>query len=263
MLIDSHAHIHFDDYSNDLEQVLINAKDNGISTIITVGTDLEDSKKATNFVLDPTVIAKASGIKLYSTVGVHPHEASLGKKAFLGIERLAKDSKYQKAIVAIGECGLDYFKNHSTKREQYDMLEMQLKLALDCGLPVVFHVRDAWEDFFSIIKGYPNTKGVIHSFTGHINEIYKANEIGLFFGLNGIMTFSKDQDQLIAAKTISQNRILLETDCPFLSPMPYRGKRNEPSYLEATAKFLAKLRSEDFTAFVEQTSKNTKELFSI
>ncbi len=263
MLIDSHAHIHFDDYSNDLEQILINAKNNYISAIITVGTDLEDSKKATNFVLNPMVTTKANGIELYSTVGIHPHEASLGKKAFLGIDRMVKDGKYQKVIVAVGECGLDYFKNHSTKREQYNMLEMQLKLAQDCSLPVVFHVRDAWEDFFSIIKNYPNTKGVIHSFTGHIDEVYKANEIGLFFGLNGIMTFSKDQDQLVAAKTISQNKILLETDCPFLSPIPYRGKRNEPSYLESTAKFLAKLRGEDFTAFVEQTTKNTKELFGI
>lgn len=263
MLTDSHAHIHFDEYSEDLEQIFYRAQENNIRTIITVGTDPEGSLRAINFVLNPDYQTLAGDISLFATAGIHPHEANRGELAFAQIKDMISNNKYQTKLVAIGECGLDYYKNLSSKSEQILMLEWQLQLAQDNDLPVVFHVRDAWDDFFAIIKNYPNMRGVIHSFTGYPEHLKQASEHQLYFGLNGIMTFTRDTNQLEAAKQIPIERLLLETDCPYLSPAPYRGKRNEPSYLRSTAQFLADLRNEKFDALALNSTKNAQELFGL
>lgn len=263
MLTDSHAHIHFDEYNEDLEQIFNRAKENNIQTIIVVGTDPEDSLKAINFVLNPDYLALAGDISLFATVGIHPHEASRGELAFAHIKDMIKNDEYQTKLVAIGECGLDYFKNLSSKSEQIQMLEWHLQLAQDADLPVVFHVRDAWDDFFALLKDYPDVRGVIHSFTGHPENVEQASKYNLYFGLNGIMTFTKYNAQLEAAKQIPIERLLLETDCPYLSPAPYRGKRNEPSYLRSTAEFLADLRNEKYDTIALSSTKNAQELFGL
>ena len=207
MLIDTHAHIHFDDFSGDLADVFSN------------------------------------GLKV--------------------IGKLARDSKYQGVLVAIGECGLDYYRNNSPKAQQHDALEFQLQLAQELELPLVFHVRDAWEDFFKVLKNFPKVRGVIHSFTGTTKEVEQALGYDLYFGLIGIMSFTKDQAQLEAANIIPASRLLLETDCPYLSPAPMRGKRNEPSFVKYTGEFLSNLRAEDYTDIARQSSNNAKELFAI
>ena len=263
MLIDTHAHIHFDDFSGDLADVFSNARTSQVTSIITVGTSPQDSLKALEFVMNPETIAMAQGIKLYATAGIHPHEASLGRDGLKVIGKLARDSKYQGVLVAIGECGLDYYRNNSPKAQQHDALEFQLQLAQELELPMVFHVRDAWEDFFAILKSYPKVRGVIHSFTGTTKEVEQALGFELYFGLNGIMTFTKDQAQLEAANIIPASRLLLETDCPYLSPAPMRGKRNEPSFVKYTGEFLSNLRAEDYTDIARQSSNNAKELFAI
>ncbi len=263
MLIDTHAHIHFDDFSGDLTDVFSNARTSQVASIITVGTTPQDSLKALEFVMSPETIAMAQGIKLYATAGIHPHEASLGSDGLKEIGQLARDSKYQAVLVAIGECGLDYYRNNSPKAQQHDALEFQLQLAQELELPLVFHVRDAWEDFFAILKNYPKVRGVIHSFTGTTKEVEQAMGYELYFGLNGIMTFTKDQAQLEAANIIPASRLLLETDCPYLSPDPMRGKRNEPSFVKYTGEFLSNLRAEDYTDIARQSSNNAKELFAI
>ena len=263
MLIDTHAHIHFDDFSGDLTDVFSNARTSQVTSIITVGTSPQDSLKALEFVMNPETIAMAQGIKLYATAGIHPHEASLGRDGLKVIGKLARDSKYQAVLVAIGECGLDYYRNNSPKAQQHDALEFQLQLAQELELPLVFHVRDAWEDFFEILKNYPKVRGVIHSFTGTTKEVEQALGFELYFGLNGIMTFTKDQAQLEAANIIPASRLLLETDCPYLSPAPMRGKRNEPSFVKYTGEFLSNLRAEDYTDIARQSSNNAKELFAI
>ena len=263
MLIDTHAHIHFDDFSGDLADVFSNARTSQVASIITVGTTPQDSLKALEFVMSPDVIALAHGIKLYATAGIHPHEASLGSDGLKVIGKLARDSKYQGVLVAIGECGLDYYRNNSPKAQQRDALEFQLQLAQELELPLVFHVREAWEDFFAILSNYPKVRGVIHSFTGTTKEVEQALSCELYFGLNGIMTFTKDQAQLEAANIIPAGRLLLETDCPYLSPSPMRGKRNEPSFVKYTGEFLSNLRAEDYTDIARQSSNNAKELFAI
>ncbi len=263
MLIDTHAHIHFDDFSGDLTDVFSNARASKVTSIITVGTTPQDSLKALEFVMNPETIIMAQGIKLYATAGIHPHEASLGSDGLKVIGQLARDSKYQGLLVAIGECGLDYYRNNSPKAQQHDALEFQLQLAQELKLPLVFHVRDAWEDFFAILKNYPKVRGVIHSFTGTTKEVEQALGYELYFGLNGIMTFTKDQAQLEAANIIPASRLLLETDCPYLSPAPMRGKRNEPSFVKYTGEFLSNLRAEDYTDIARQSSNNAKELFAI
>ena len=263
MLIDTHAHIHFDDFSGDLADVFSNARTSQMASIITVGTTPQDSLKALEFVMSPETIAMAQGIKLYATTGIHPHEASLGSDGLKVIGQLARDGKYQGVLVAIGECGLDYYRNNSPKAQQHDALEFQLQLAQELELPLVFHVRDAWEDFFEILKNYPKVRGVIHSFTGTTKEVEQAMGYELYFGLNGIMTFTKDQAQLEAANIIPASRLLLETDCPYLSPAPMRGKRNEPSFVKYTGEFLSNLRAEDYTDIARQSSNNAKELFAI
>jgi TatD DNase family protein len=263
MLIDTHAHIHFDDFSGDLTDVFSNARASKVVSIITVGTTPQDSLKALEFVMSPETIAMSQDIKLYATAGIHPHEASLGGDGLKVIGKLARDSKYQGVLVAIGECGLDYYRNNSPKAQQNDALEFQLQLAQELELPLVFHVRDAWQDFFAILKNYPKVRGVIHSFTGTTKEVEQALSCELYFGLNGIMTFTKDQAQLEAANVIPASRLLLETDCPYLSPAPMRGKRNEPSFVKYTGKFLSNLRAEDCADIARQSSNNAKELFAI
>lgn len=259
MLVDTHAHIHFDDYKDDLALIFDNARANDMRSIICVGTDEEDSHRALDFVTDELVQKQAGGIKLHATVGLHPHEAKRGANALEAIEFLLKVG----SPVAIGECGLDYYRNLSTRDEQVYALTFQIELAVKVGLPLVFHVRDAWDDFFKVIGEYPGLRGIIHSFTGGPNEVEAAVGHGLYFGLNGIMTFTKDQRQLEAAKLIPKDRLLLETDCPFLSPAPLRGKRNEPANLALVARYLADLRSEPYADFCAQTSDNSQLFFGL
>ncbi len=262
-VIDSHAHIHFDEFSNNLADLFSRSRKAGVESIITVGTDDADSLKALTFVNNAQVKNFAKEISLFASAGIHPHEAKLGGDAFLSIKELTQNEEYSSTLVAIGECGLDYYKSLSSPAEQKEMLCWQIELALECNLPLIFHVRDAWEDFFAIIKDYPKLRGVIHSFTGFKHELEQALEYNLYFGLNGIITFTKEQDQLDAVMAMPKERILLETDCPFLTPVPMRGKPNEPSYLHYTAEFLANLLSEDLASLTQQIYHNTTTLFKL
>lgn len=263
MLIDSHAHIHFSEFENDLDEVFKQAHAAQVTKIVCVGTDDVDSKKALEFVVREDIKKLAGGIDLYATAGLHPHEAKHGEDALLSIKELVMNGGYGDKLVAVGECGLDYYRNLSTQPEQIKALKFQIELALAQGLPLVFHVRDAWEDFFTILGEYKNIRGVVHSFTGGPEEVKKVSEFGLYFGLNGIMTFTKEENQLEAAKLIPTNHLLLETDCPFLAPNPERGHRNEPAYLRYTAEFLAKLRGETLVELSEQSSQNAQTLFNL
>lgn len=263
MLIDTHAHIHFDEFSDVLESIFKTAKSNKVESIISVGTNEEDSIEVLRFVSNPTTLSLSEDINLYATVGIHPHDASRGKPAFDSLGTTVDTHKQNKKIVAIGECGLDYYKNHSSKSDQFKMLEWQLELANKLNLPVVFHVRDAWEDFFAILRDHPGTRGVIHSFTGYSDHVAQANNFDLYFGINGIMTFTKDSKQVEAIRQIPMDRLLLETDCPYLAPAPYRGKTNQPGYVKLIADFVASTLGSNFTKVAESTTRNAKELFSI
>ncbi|MBI2798595.1 TatD family hydrolase [Candidatus Saccharibacteria bacterium] len=262
-LVDTHAHIHFDEFSHDLGEVFGNCRKAKVNQIICVGVNDVDSQKALDFVSNAEVKRQAASIGLYATAGLHPHEASRGEDALLTIKELIQAEDNQGKIVAVGECGLDYYRNLSGQAEQQRALEFQLELAAQEGLPVVFHIRDGWEDFWTILKNYPKIQGVIHSFTGGPKEVEKGLEAGLYFGLNGIMTFTRDANQLKAAELIPDDKILLETDCPYLAPVPYRGKRNEPAYVLETTKFLADLRGQEVEELASISTSNVDKLFNL
>lgn len=259
MLIDTHAHIHFEDYQADLDIIFENCRENQVKKIITVGTDENDSKNALEFCYK----YKPEQIEVFASAGLHPHSAGSGDDALQTIKELVLDGGYGNKLVAVGECGLDYYRNQSTKQDQIKALKFQIELAVDQGLPLIFHVRDAWDDFFNIIANYPDVRGVVHSFTGTSVEVQKATEHNLYFGLNGIMTFTKDPNQLEAAKKIPAGKLLLETDCPFLTPEPKRGKRNEPANIKYIAEFLSKLRGETLSQISQSSSTNAKTLFGL
>lgn len=251
MLIDTHAHIHDRQYRFNPDQVIETAARAGVETIICVGTSADDSAKAVEFVQDRP--------SCFATIGLHPHEAKLGAKELDRLRQLVDQPK----VVAVGECGLDYYYKHSSKRDQEKALRFQIGLALEHHKPLVFHVRDAFDDFWRIIGDYPNIKGVIHSFTSAINNLDRAIEHNFLVAFNGIMTFTKDQTQLAVAKAAPRERIVLETDSPFLTPAPYRGKVNEPANAQVVANFLAQLRQETLVEFAQNTTLNAKQLFKL
>jgi len=266
-LIDTHCHIQSigdgdksiaeiwkKDPDITVDSVIGDANKAGISKIICVGTDVSDSQRAVNFVQDKK--------GLYASVGIHPHEADryVGDKQQLqNFENLLKSEK----VIAIGECGLDYHYSHSSKQSQIEILKFQLDLAITYKLPVIFHIREAFEDFWPIIKDYPDIHGVLHSFTDSVENVNKAIENGFYVGVNGISTFTKEEQQLEAYKAIPLGNLLLETDSPFLTPKPFRGTINQPKRVSNVADFLCELRQEKRADIAAQTTKNAATLFGI
>jgi TatD DNase family protein len=252
--IDTHCHLHFDDYLPDASQVLNDARAHKVNKIICVGVSIEDSKKAVEFA--------NKNINVWATVGAHPHDGVDFLDHQDGVNILNELSKNSK-VVAIGEIGLDYFHENTPRQKQIDVLSKQIEMGLQTKLPFVFHVRDAWEDFWKVIDSYKGIRGVIHCFSAHPQILQEALNRGFYVGLNGIMTFTKDAKQLEAAKQVPLNKLLLETDAPFLTPKPYRGKRCEPKHSAVTAEFLANLRGEKLEYLAAVTTKNAEGLFGV
>jgi TatD DNase family protein len=252
--IDTHCHLHFDDYLPDVEQVINDAKMHKVNKIICVGVSVEDSKKAVDFA--------EKHENIWATVGAHPHDGAdflEHPESSKILDELSKKSK----VVAIGEIGLDYFHEHTPRQKQINVLSKQIELGIQTGLPFVFHVRDAWEDFWKIIDSFDSVRGVIHCFSANPEILNEALNRGFYVGLNGIMTFTKDEMQLESAKQVPIDKLLLETDAPFLTPKPFRGKRCEPKHVVTTAEFLANLRGENLEDLSRITTKNAEELFGI
>ncbi|HVQ44225.1 MAG TPA: TatD family hydrolase [Candidatus Saccharimonadia bacterium] len=253
MLIDTHSHVHFQEFRPELDTILDHAHAAGVEKILTVGCNDTDSAEA-------VAVARAHQ-NLWATVGLHPHDADRGYEALEEIARLAEFDK----VVAIGECGLDNFRSQTTPEDQERALRFQIELGLERDLPMIFHVRDAFPQFFAILDEYrgDGVRGLVHCFTAGMPELEGSLERGLSIALNGIMTFTKDPAQLDAAKAVPLDRLVLETDCPFLAPVPLRGKRNEPANIVHTAKFLAQLRGEALEDLETATTQNAEKLFQI
>lgn len=249
--IDSHCHIHSADYKLDVAEVLRHNSVVGLNKIICVGTDEDDSRLAVDFA------NMYDGV--WASIGLHPHDAKLGQEAFDKLVLLAGQPK----VVAVGECGLDYFYNHSAKNDQVSALHYQMELALKHDLPMIFHVRDAFDDFWPIFDAHPGIRGVIHSFTATSRELDDILKRGLYVGLNGIITFSKNQEQLDAAKAIPKQFLIIETDAPYLTPTPLRGTINEPKNVILTAEFLSNLRGDSLEEFAASTTENANKLFNL
>lgn len=234
-------------------EIVASAAKAGVTRMLCVGCDLDDSRLAIEFA------GKHDGC--WATIGIHPHEARhhLSSQKASAFAALAVQPK----VVAVGECGLDYYYEHSPKADQIKMLEFQIELALTAGLPLIFHVREAFDDFWPVLDNYEDIRGVVHSFTDSAANLAKALDRGLYIGVNGIATFAKNPDQLEVYKSVPPDRLLLETDSPFLTPTPYRGTINEPKRLGAVADFLAGLRGEDRRQLAEATTANARQLFGI
>lgn len=238
----------------DAEVLISEAKASGVTKLICVGCTAGDSKLA--------VKLAQSSPNCFASVGVHPHEA---KDHVRSPEKLRKLTELasQKRVVAVGEIGLDYYYNHSPKADQIELLNFQLDLAKQHKLPVILHIREAFDDFWPIFDQFKGLKGVVHSFTANVAVLEEILSRGLYVGLNGIMTFTSDKNQLTAAKRIPSTNLLLETDAPFLTPTPYRGTICQPKYVVETAKFLCDLRSESLESMAKITSLNAKKLFNL
>jgi len=269
-LFDTHCHIHEavrpktgDDQTRALwarvkdvnpDEIIARAADAGVSRMICVGTDLEDSELAVQFVAERSAV--------YASIGIHPHEAKHHANFIDMLKKFASLAS-QRKVIAVGECGLDYYYGHSPKDDQEKMLRFQIELAIEHRLPLIFHVREAFPDFWRIFDGYQGIEGVVHSFSATEKELGQIIERGLYVGLNGIMTFTKNQGQLEAAKAVPRDRLLLETDAPFLTPQPFRGKICEPKHVAVTAEFLADLRGESLEQLAAATTVNAKKLFKL
>ena len=238
-------------------EILNRAASAGVTKIICVGCDLPDSRLAIDF--------SANNDGCYASIGIHPHEA---KDYVNDVVKRADFTALacQPKVVAVGECGLDYFYEHSAPADQQSVLRFQIELALKQGLPIIFHVREAFDDFWPIFDSYAATglvRGVLHSFTDSSENMLRAVKGGLYVGVNGIATFTKDVLQLEMYKSIPLSRLLLETDAPFLTPSPYRGTICEPYHTSVTAQFVADLRGNSLNDVATATTQNAHRLFNL
>lgn len=261
-LVDTHCHLQFEKLADNVGQVIEGAAAAGVKRLICVGTSLEDSQE--------TVELAARYDNVWAAVGAHPHGAhriqdwahrGVGDSAdFLAeLNRLASKPK----VVAIGEIGLDYYKDYSPREAQIEILRAQIEVGLAASLPFIFHVRDAFADFWPIFDEYEIKRGVVHSFSAGPKILDQVLSRGLYVGLNGIMTFTRDAPQLEAARTVPLERLLVETDAPFLTPNPHRGEVCEPKHVRDTAEFLAGLRGEGLAELAAATSANAERLFGL
>jgi len=252
-LIDSHAHLDGVKFADDREDVLRRARAAGVVAILTIGVDLASSERAVG-------LATAHE-ELYATVGVHPHDAARFDDA--DWPRLCALFSHPK-VRGVGETGLDYFYDFSPRDRQQALFRRQLELAGEVGRPVVIHIRDAYDDAFALIAevGLP-AGGVVHCFTGGPSECERALALGLFVSIPGIVTFKNGDSIRAAVPLIPEDRLLVETDAPYLAPLPHRGRRNEPAFVVETARRVAELRGQPLATLAEVTRRNTCRLFGL
>jgi len=238
--------------------IIARAHEAGVARMLCVGCDADDSRLA--------AACAQKHKNCWASIGIHPHEAAryAGKTAELAMfAALAAEPK----VVAVGECGLDYFYGHSPKKAQAELLHFQLQLAVRHNLPLVFHVREAFDDFWPVFEQYHTAarpvRGVLHSFTDSGSNLERALAHGLYIGVNGIATFTKHPAQRELYRTIPLTSLLLETDAPFLTPMPDRGKVCEPYHVRTTAEFLSGLRGDPVESLAAATTENARHLFGV
>lgn len=254
-LIDSHAHLYMLEHAS-MEEILDRAKAAGISKMVTIGTELPDWE------LNRTLATQFENV--YYTLGTHPHSATSWNEWKPELLKFFSNGVPEKCV-AIGEIGLDYFYDNSPKREQIQCLEEQLEIARKQDLPIAVHCREAFGDLFEVLSrtGLPDRRGVMHCFTGTTEEALKSVDLGFKISFSGILTFKKADALRETARALSLSDIMIETDCPFLTPEPNRGKPNEPSYLPLTAKVLSSVLGRDLEEVLHETSENTKSVFSL
>lgn len=254
MIIDSHCHLNFPEFKEDIVEVVDRAKRAGVSGMVSICTDLEEFDE---------IHAIANRFEnVWCTVGVHPNDTESKQEA--DVETLVRLSKSLK-VVGFGETGLDYYRTTADKKVQEKSFKIHIEAAREAGLPIVVHTRDADEDTAILLadevaKG--GLKGVLHCFASSRKLAEKGLELGFYISFSGIVTFKSAVELKEIAKDIPLDRMLVETDAPFLAPMPHRGKRNEPAYTRLTAEYLAELKGIPFEELAQKTTANFFNLFS-
>ena len=254
-LFDTHAHLHFPEFASDLDDVLVRARDAGIVGLVTIGTDRETNTAA---------VKLAEQIpEVYATVGIHPHDAAEATDAdFEAMEQLARSSA---KVVAFGEMGLDFFRTLSPPDVQEAVFRRQIALARQFGKPVVVHCRDAHPETLRILaeERVSDVGGVMHCFSADVEVAKRCLDLGLLISLAGPVTYKNARSLPDVARFVPDDRLVVETDCPFLPPHTHRGQRNEPAYAALTAARVAELRGTDIDALGHVTTRNAARLFRI
>lgn len=253
ILVDTHCHINSEEFSHNLLEVLSRALHSGVRRILVVGADVESSRKAI------LLTRQNSGVQLNASVGIHPHDSvdltEMSKRAVL---QMAKD----RAVLAIGETGLDYHYEHSPRKEQKESFLWHLKLAHEVRKPVIVHVREAYPDTIDMLSFLKDpVRGVIHCFSGTWEDARKFLDMGFFLSFAGPVTFRKNDELREIVRKIPINRILCETDAPFLAPHPKRGTTNEPSYVKYVYEVIAQVKGITTEDLSKQVWLNSCELF--
>ena len=251
MLTDTHCHLYYQDLRNDIQAVLNRAAEQGVNRFICVGTNIQDSRKCLE-------LANAHK-KIYATAGVHPHDAKDTSKDYL--DQICDLLKFDKMIAA-GEMGLDYYRNISEPEIQNRVFREQLELAQSLGKPVIFHNRDADADMLKVLSDFPNVTGVAHCFSSNLETAKAFLDMGYYISFAGNLTF-KNSHLPEVAKGLPLDRILVETDSPYLSPVPYRGKPNEPGRTRFVAEKLAEIHNVSLDVIAKKTSENATTLFNL
>ena len=256
-LIDSHAHIDFPQFADDREAMLQRAREAGVRILLAIGTGPGPEK------LDAALPYAEQHDWVYTTVGIHPHEA---KEVTPGhLDELARLAQHPK-VIAWGEIGLDYFYDHSPRETQAEVFRAQMELAHAAKLPIIIHCRDAWDDCLNQIEQHWNSTGlggVLHCFTGTLEHAKRGLDMGFLISFAGNSTYPKAQSIRDVAKELPLNRILIETDAPYLAPQAFRGKRNEPGYVAEVAKTLATVRNLAPEEIAARTASNFRRFFRI
>ena len=253
-LIDSHCHLIFENFEKDLEDVVLRFRSKGVKKLVHACCELKEIPKLKKISHEFN--------EIYYSVGLHPLEA--GKWDLNSESILRKSAQEDRRVVAIGELGLDFFKSNN-KTQQIDALIPQMELAYELDLPVIIHCRDAANEMIAICDDLSRKgkcpRGVLHCWTGTPNEMKQFLDLGFYISFSGILTFPKAYDIHECAKIVPSDKYLIETDSPFLAPVPHRGKRNEPAFVENVAKFMADLRSTELITIAKESSKNAEDLF--
>ena len=250
-LIDSHCHLDDKQFDPDRAEVFARARESGVERMMAIGTgngppDLEAALR----------LARQHDF-IYATVGVHPHDASKATpETFAALEALAAETK----VLAIGEIGLDYHYDFSPRDVQRDVFIQQLKLAGMAGKPIVIHTREAWDDTLLVLREHWSGTGIVHCFSGGAEEARQALDLGFYLSFGGVLTFPKAEVLREAARMTPEDRLLVETDAPYLAPVPKRGKRNEPAFMVETARRLAEVRGVAPERIAEATTANFERL---
>jgi TatD DNase family protein len=263
MFVDSHAHLDGQQFDSDREEVITRAREAGVETIVAIGNGNGPDQ------VDCGIRLAEKYDFIYATLGIHPHEARLADEAaYKNMERLARHPK----IIAWGEIGLDYFYDHSPRDVQKEVFSGQMELAAAAKLPIVIHCRpsegseNAWDDCLSLLRerwASKNLGGVLHCFTGTWPQAKSALDMGFMISFAGNITFPKAQQIRDAAIEVPLDRMLIETDCPYLAPVPHRGKRNEPAFVRETARKLGELRGLTMEELGQQTTRNFYNFFKL